>query len=307
MKSLLAKMMLLMLLVLPTSIMLFETGKGSLVVAGDDDTGGDPVEGEGEDDEASVEDEDTDDKDPAAVTETEKTEEEDEGDEEEESRLQPSPDVDTVILFTKPQGTTDLPAGDTVRFLVGFTNKGNSKFTVETLEASFRYPQDYSFFIQNFTAAQYNKEVEGQRQASFEYGFSPNEAFAGRPFGLSILLNYKDEEGKQFQSAVFNETVNIVEPDEGLDGETFFLYVFLAALVVLLLVGAQQLLGSLSRKHLSKPRPPVERGTQNTDVDYDWIPEETIKMENLNRSPGRSPKKSPRQRKNKRTAGSGEE
>ena len=39
---------------------------------------------------------------------------------------------------------------------------------------------------------------------------------------------------------MFNETVNIVELDEGLDGETFFLYVFLAAVVVLIIVGAQQ-------------------------------------------------------------------
>ena len=50
------------------------------------------------------------------------------------------------------------------------------------------------------------------------------------------------QEDNVFQNAVFNETINVVEPDEGLDGETFFLYVFLAAIVVLLLVGAQQLL-----------------------------------------------------------------
>lgn len=47
-------------------------------------------------------------------------------------------------------------------------------------------------------------------------------------------------------NAVFNETVTIVELDEGLDGETFFLYIFLAACVILALVGVQQFLSSLS-------------------------------------------------------------
>ena len=28
------------------------------------------------------------------------------------------------------------------------------------------------------------------------------------------------QEGNFFQDAVFNETINVVEPDEGLDGET---------------------------------------------------------------------------------------
>ena len=42
-----------------------------------------------------------------------------------------------------------MPAGALVKFLVGFTNKGEKDFTVETMEASFRYPQDYSFYIQN--------------------------------------------------------------------------------------------------------------------------------------------------------------
>jgi hypothetical protein len=36
-------------------------------------------------------------------------------------------------------------------------------------------------------------EVESKRQATVEYAFSPPETFASRPFGLTILLDYKDE------------------------------------------------------------------------------------------------------------------
>lgn len=36
-------------------------------------------------------------------------------------------------------------------------------------------------------------DVEPKRQATVEYAFSPPESFAARPFGLTILLDYKDE------------------------------------------------------------------------------------------------------------------
>lgn len=45
--------------------------------------------------------------------------------------------------------TLEFPANEIVRFLVGFTNKGSQQFTVQSLEASFRYPQDFQFYIQN--------------------------------------------------------------------------------------------------------------------------------------------------------------
>jgi len=82
--------------------------------------------------------------------------------------------------------------------------------------------------------------------------------------------------GNAFQEAVYNETVQIVELEEGLDGETFFLYVFMAACVVLMLVVGQQFLYSLGRKRVGK-KPVVETGTSNpNDVDYDWLPKETL-------------------------------
>lgn len=43
-----------------------------------------------------------------------------------------------------------------------------------------------------FTVIGYNRVVEPQKQATLEYGFLPSESFGGRPFGLTILLNYHD-------------------------------------------------------------------------------------------------------------------
>ena len=77
-------------------------------------------------------------------------------------------------------------------------------------------------------------QTTGQ-QATVGYSFVPADAFAGRPIGLTINLNYRDAAGNFFIDPVFNETVQIVEFDEGFDTETFFMYVCIAGAVVLLL------------------------------------------------------------------------
>lgn len=74
---------------------------------------------------------------------------------------------------------------------------------------------DFTFYIQNFSAIAYNREVKPTQEATLAYSFVPSEAFAGRPFGLNINLAYRDVSGNSFQEAVFNETVQIVELEEG--------------------------------------------------------------------------------------------
>ncbi|XP_075996691.1 translocon-associated protein subunit alpha [Genypterus blacodes] len=247
----------------------------------------DDVTTEDEDDEAEVEDDDN----------AELTEEKD--DEEEEvlvGEVKASPQADTTILFVKGE---DFPANNIVKFLLGFSNKGLENFAVESLDASFRYPQDYQFYIQNFTALQLSTMVPPGRQATFEYSFIPAEPMGGRPFGLVINLNYKDANGNIFQDAVFNQTVTITEREDGLDGETIFMYVFLSGLGLLVIVGLHQLLESRKRR---RPAPKVEMGTSShNDVDMSWIPQETLNQ--INKT---SPRRSPRKRSQKRSAGSDE-
>lgn len=283
------KIFLFVLLVLPAVIFTFDNGHKMMSYAEED-----PLE-----DEAEVEGENEVEIEDVRTT----TEEED------ESTTTASPDADTTLLFVKPIPTgasqMEIPAGLPVEFLVGFRNKGKQDFIVETLEASFRYPMDFNFFIQNFSAIGYNKIVAPEQEATLHYSFVPSEAFAGRPFGLHINLAYRDAGGNPFQEAVFNETVQIIELEEGLDGETFFLYVFLAAGVVLLLVIGQQTLLSVGKKRSggSRKAAPVETGTNNpNNVDYDWLPKQTLASLNKEKSQ-KSPKatkQSPRQRKVKR-------
>ncbi|XP_028667580.2 translocon-associated protein subunit alpha-like [Erpetoichthys calabaricus] len=202
------------------------------------------------------------------------------------------PDADTTIMFVSGQ---DFPANAIADFLVGFTNKGEDVFTMQSLEASFRYPQDFQFYIQNFTALPLNIIVQPDQQATFQYSFIPDESMAGRPFGLVILLNYVDNNGKAFQNTVYNQTVTISEIEEGLDGETIFMYMFLAGLMALIMFGLYHALQSQIKK---RPAVKVETGTRiMNDVDISWIPQEALSI--FSKS---SPKASPRKR-TKRAAG----
>ncbi|KAG2458390.1 translocon-associated protein subunit alpha isoform X1 [Polypterus senegalus] len=290
--KLLPKILLIALLAFPATLLL--NSRGPLVAAQDateDEEAAEDIIAEEEDDEAEVEDDET----------TDLVEEKEDDDEDVSSEAKASPNADTTILFVKGE---DFPANNIVKFLVGFTNKGNEDFVVESLDASFRYPQDYQFYIQNFTALQLNTLVQPQRQATFEYSFIPAEPMGGRPFGLVINLNYKDLSGNVFQDAVFNQTVTITEREDGLDGETIFMYVFLSGLGLLVVVGLHQLLESRKRR---RPAAKVEMGTSShNDVDMSWIPQETLNQIMQSRRDKASPRRSPRKRAQKRSAGSDE-
>ncbi len=114
----------------------------------------------------------------------------------------------------------ELYAGKLTRLLVGARNNGTENYIVESVDGSLRYPQDFTYYIQNFTALRSEKVVEPGLESTFEYLFMPSETFNGRPMGLVILVNYRNNEGKRFQNVVFNQTINFIDVDEGFDGET---------------------------------------------------------------------------------------
>lgn len=276
--NLLTRLVLFLLLAMPLTVIL----TNNLSVRAEDAVEEDAVEGEeDDDDEATVESDE-------AVPDLGGDVTEGEAEETSTPEVTSSPHAKTSILFVRPVKTSDLAAGQPVSFLVGFENAGEGDFVIDTMEASFRYPQDFSYHIQNFTQYRYERVVEPSRQATLHYIFTPHEAFQGRPFGLVVMLNYHDDIGQHFSEAVFNETITVVEPEVGLDGEAFFMYIMLAAVGVLLLIGVQQLLSGVAKKRSSAPKPAVEMGTQNKgDVDFDWLPKEHVQKLSPRVSPGR--------------------
>jgi len=219
-----------------------------------------------------------------------------EGKEDEDpNRIPSSPDFRTVYVFTQPPKATELIAGKLTRLLVGARNHGSQSFVVESIEGSLRYPQDFTYYIQNFTVLRAEKLVEPGFESTFEYLFMPSETFNGRPMGLVVLLNYLNTEGKRFQNVIFNQTINLTDTDEGFDGETFFLYVFLGAILVFNSnIGYQYVLSPRVKRSHGKQSGQNLLGTQaKGSYDPDWIPKH-----HLNQS--RSPRKSPSQRKTRK-------
>ncbi|CAF1238273.1 unnamed protein product [Rotaria magnacalcarata] len=222
-----------------------------------------------------------------------------EGKEDEDpNRIPSSPDFRSVYVFIQPAKANELVAGKLTRLLVGARNNGTQNFVVESIEGSLRYPQDFSYYIQNFTSLRADKALEPSLESTFEYLFMPSETFNGRPMGLVVVINYRNSEGKRFQNVVFNQTINLTEADEGFDGETFFLYIFLGAILVLLgFVAYQYLLSNRIKRVTGKPSSQNQLGNQQVkgSYDVDWIPKHHLTQ-------SRSPKKNPSQRKSRKTA-----
>ncbi|KAK5980739.1 Translocon-associated complex TRAP alpha subunit [Trichostrongylus colubriformis] len=192
-----------------------------------------------------------------------------------------SADAVVSFIFTQPADANivkEIVGGKVVKFLIGFQNRGEKDFIVKHSETSFRYPMDFSYYLQNFTLGQYNRRVAPKEEVTLDYAFFAHESFAGRPLGLVVDLHYEDSEG-HYVTNVFNETITIVEDDSGFNTETGLMYLVLAIIVVLLLLVGQHFLNKFTRKAgmQKKRQPVVEQGTSNSEVDFEWIPREILK------------------------------
>jgi len=208
-------------------------------------------------------------------------------------KLKPHPDIDAVFKFTKPDGLVamELPSAQEVQFLIGVKNNGKKDFIIETIDASLRYPQDFSVNIQNFTSYAYNRVVKPSQEVTLAYSLMISEIFNERSFGFLVNLLYKDQDGKLFSNAVFNQTMDIIEINDGLNGEILFVYVFLISLVGLIVFAIYQYF--FARRFSGRSKRKVETGTATDKIDYDWIPSQNLNEKN-------SPKPTPKGRKAKK-------
>jgi len=270
-------------------------------VFADEDAAEDDIAPSGgeEEEEGVVEDEDDSLSDEGAVTSEDL---EEEGD---EDAVTSHKDITTAILFESGAEPMVI-AGKKTKGFIHFANGGSNNFIITHIDGSFRYPQDYSYVIQNFTTLAPNKLIGAGKEGSFSYAFTPGEMAGNRPFGLTLVVNYKDVEGNFYQDAVFNQTVQVEENMDDVDTETFFMYLMLAGIGSLFVLGLYHAVGSKGKK---SKRPAAgaqsgangfEMGTANGPVDYEWIPKETLQV--LQKTP--SPRSS-RRRGKKAAADSG--
>lgn len=190
---------------------------------------------------------------------------------------QPADDADVTFMFTRPitGKPYEFQIGKEVHFLVGFKNKAQKDFSINTIDASFHYALDFKYTLQNFTSHPYNRVVEPNQETTLGYTFLINEQYAATSYGFTVNLLYSDKNGVQYRNTVFNETVALIELDEGLDGETFFLYILLAGFVGLIAYGLNKLYVKYvnpTRRASIKPTSSDQEKMVTKEVDYDWLP-----------------------------------
>jgi len=188
----------------------------------------------------------------------------------EEAVLPPAAE-DVVTSYVFPDNAArQFTAGEPVEVLVGFRNKGSRQYNITFIDASFNFPQDFSYYIQNFSRWEYGMPVQATQEVTLSYMFRPDAMLEPRDFGLLVNVYYKDATGRNYTNVAFNGTVDLVEPVVGWDAQSFF-----AVLAVLALLGvggffAYRSLSTWAKKQKSSKK--VEYGTKvRQEVEDDWL------------------------------------
>jgi len=187
-----------------------------------------------------------------------------------EVQLISSPDVLTSIVFP----STNLiertfKIGEIVDLIFCFTNNGDRMINITSVIASFRYPQDWRYYIQDFTRKSYGSLVAPGEFASFVYKFKPDAMLEPREFTFTAAVFYTDSAIQNFTSVLFNSTINMIEAGQGMDAQTLFTYIGLLGVLGLGAFVAYKNLGkSLGKK---KSRVKIETGTQATGLMDEWL------------------------------------
>jgi len=190
--------------------------------------------------------------------------------------LTSSPDVHTSYLFPDFP-SQKLPSGELIEVLLGFTNNGQNTFKITHLGASLNHPQDFRYYIQNYTKFEYDVLVHPGEHVSLAYRFRPDALLEPREFGLIVSVYYHDELGGNFTAAFFNGTIDIVDPDNGFDFQQAFIYLGLFAIVGLGGFFGYQTLGKKTKLVKRRPTTPyievgnVSKNAPTVHLDSDWL------------------------------------
>ncbi|KAF2073398.1 hypothetical protein CYY_005277 [Polysphondylium violaceum] len=175
-------------------------------------------------------------------------------------------DVSFSYIFPDYQDK-HFPAGSVIEVLVGFSNNGQETKNITHIFASLNHPQDFSYYIQNYTRGEFGIAVKPGHHATLAYRFVPNELLDPRQFGLLISMDYQDSI-QNYTHTFFNSTINITEKDSTFDLEQFFLIIF--GLGIIGLVGFLV----YNRMPKSKKSSRSSKGAQvvfNEDDQSEWL------------------------------------
>jgi len=178
-------------------------------------------------------------------------------------------------FFFPSNAQKKFPVGQVSDALLGFGNTGDKAFRVIGIKAHLVSPQDFTYFLQNFTAVPYNVTVEPDEVNTLQYKFKPDKNLDTREFGLIIDVYYQNQENDQFATTFFNETITFVEAEEGFDPKNLVSYLVLLVVIGVLGFVFFKMLGNASfakRFTKSKKEEIIDQDTSSSDVNKDWLP-----------------------------------
>jgi len=219
----------------------------------------------------------------------------DEPEEEYEAPLVAHNAVDVHYIFPKT-GETRFPIGEYVEMLIGVANNHpQNEFNLTSAQLFLVSPQDYHYYVENYTRADYHQILASGEQTTLFYRFFPHDGFDPQTFGLSAVLDYSDVDGHKYRSVVYNSTIELTEPKDYVDAGTFYMYT--AALGVIILVATVVYRMQNSKTGGKRRTRRQERGTEDsndlTERDLEFIEGLTPEKKKKPRSPKspKSPKK----------------
>jgi len=200
-----------------------------------------------------------------------------------------SPDIRASFVFPS-SAQKKFIIGTGIPVLLGLTNAGEHNFNVSLIGASLKYPQDWRYFIQNYTRTYYGQIIPPGEHATFLYTFYPDPMLEPREFGLQANVYYSDAHGENYTSTFYNGTIFLVESNESIDAQTLFTYVGILGVAGLVGFVVYKSGRTISKKKSRR----VEYGTQQSDVlDNEWLEgTAAAKSPKAFRSPKIKPKKS---------------
>lgn len=194
----------------------------------------------------------------------------------------PHPDVETVYAFVK-HADKNLPVGESISIICGFVNNADTPINVTGVMGSVNSPQQFSFYVQNFTGMMVNETVGPESEISFEYNFETHPMLDPLEWQVALTVFYEDGTSG-FTSTFYNETVNFYEPPKPWDTESVVKALLAVGAVVL---GLMYWAGKID---------PFAQTTKNPDegkkYDDDWLSSlDTVTGVKATKSRGRSGKK----------------
>jgi len=150
----------------------------------------------------------------------------------------PSIYVSNFFLFPE-HPDLELPAGEVIEVLLGFTNKHQlpteeegeenavtgTTYNVTMIFASLNHPSDFRYFIQNYSRFDYGVLVGPSEEATFSYRFRPDPLLEPRDFGLMVHVIYEDINANiTHVNTFFNSTIEVTEPLSTFDLQLAFTY-----------------------------------------------------------------------------------